>query len=422
MTTLELLGNTLRKPDGSTVSCKEALAGKEVLGLYFSAHWCPPCRGFTPSLCEKYTALQKAGKSFEMVFVSSDKNEDAFNEYHNSMTFLGLPYSERDAKAKLSKKFKVQGIPTLVFIDAQTGKLITADGREAISEDTFIDDFPYKQEPVDVVQVLGEKLRKPDGSTVSKAEALAGKDVLGLYFSAHWCPPCRGFTPTLCEKYTALIQAGKSMEMIFVSSDRDEDAFNEYHNSMTFLGLPFSERSAKTKLSKHFGVEGIPTLAFVDLKTGGIITTNGRGGISGATFVEDFPYHPKPVNDFGESLDGINENSSLIVLMDDCDKDTQASLTAMLTEIAVGEFKKAEDDRMVEKFFTAKGEGPVDQIKSKCGYAEPSKLARLLLLDLSDEGAYYHPIAGKEEVNAANVKAFMQDFKDEKLSRRQFGK
>ena len=32
-------------------------------------------------------------------------------------------------------------------------------------------------------------------SSVSIADSLNGKDVVGLYFSAHWCPPCRAFTP-----------------------------------------------------------------------------------------------------------------------------------------------------------------------------------------------------------------------------------
>merc|ERR1719189_1069843 len=46
------------------------LCENEVIGIYFSAHWCPPCRGFTPVLAETYETLAKAGKKFEIVFVS----------------------------------------------------------------------------------------------------------------------------------------------------------------------------------------------------------------------------------------------------------------------------------------------------------------------------------------------------------------
>ena len=44
---------------------------------------------------------------------------------------------------------------------------------------------------------------------------------------AQWCPPCRGFTPVLAKNYTDNYSA-KGMEIVFVSSDRDEASFKSY--------------------------------------------------------------------------------------------------------------------------------------------------------------------------------------------------
>merc|ERR1719231_1447567 len=95
------------------VKTADALAGKTTVGLYFSAHWCPPCRGFTPKLAKAYTDSLKA-KGMEIVFVSSDRDDEAFKDYFGEQPWLALPFAERDLKAKLSKQYKVSGIPTFV--------------------------------------------------------------------------------------------------------------------------------------------------------------------------------------------------------------------------------------------------------------------------------------------------------------------
>ena len=105
-----LFGDTLQKGK-ETVATSSALDGKTAVGIYFSAHWCGPCRGFTPKLAEAYKGLVAAGKSLEIVFVSSDRDEKSFEEYYAEQPWLALPYSERSLKAKLSKKYKVRGIP-----------------------------------------------------------------------------------------------------------------------------------------------------------------------------------------------------------------------------------------------------------------------------------------------------------------------
>ena len=102
----KLLGTTLAGAQGAEKSTSDALSGKEVVGLYFSAHWCPPCRGFTPKLAEAYKGLVAGNKPIEIVFVSSDRDEAAFSEYFGEMPWLALPYSARDKKNELSKKIQ----------------------------------------------------------------------------------------------------------------------------------------------------------------------------------------------------------------------------------------------------------------------------------------------------------------------------
>lgn len=68
----------------------------------------------------------------EIVFVSSDRDDNSFLEYYGSMPWVSLPFSERDAKQKLAEKFGVRGIPFLVILDAADGSTKDADARNTV--------------------------------------------------------------------------------------------------------------------------------------------------------------------------------------------------------------------------------------------------------------------------------------------------
>lgn len=129
-----------------------------------------------------------------------------------------------------------------------------------------------------LTEYFGEKLVKADGSTVS-VDTLAGKTI-GIYFSAHWCPPCRGFTPVLVKTYNAIVEAGKPFEIVFASSDRSKKAMAGYMTemSMPWVAIPFGSEN-KGKLSKKYGIRGIPSLVIID-PNGELISKNARGDVS----------------------------------------------------------------------------------------------------------------------------------------------
>jgi nucleoredoxin len=72
------------------------------------------------------------------------------------------------------------------------------------------------------------------------SEALSNKRLIAFYFSAHWCPPCRQFTPMLCEFYDHVNEAmPTALEIIFISSDRDPSSFGLYYAQMPWLAVPY---------------------------------------------------------------------------------------------------------------------------------------------------------------------------------------
>ena len=97
------------------------LEGK-VIGLYFSANWYPPCRNFTPVLVDMYEQLKTNGSNFEIVYMSSDEDLNAFNNYHALMPWLAIPFSDLETKKALNRKFDIEGIPCLVISQPNSNK------------------------------------------------------------------------------------------------------------------------------------------------------------------------------------------------------------------------------------------------------------------------------------------------------------
>ena len=118
------------------------LVGKNVL-LYFSAHWCPPCRAFLPKLVKAYHEIKEKDNTFEIVFISSDRDQSSFDEFFGGMPWLALPFGD-ERKPFLSRKFKIQGIPAAVAI-GPSGKTITKEARQLIAAHGA-DAYPFTEE------------------------------------------------------------------------------------------------------------------------------------------------------------------------------------------------------------------------------------------------------------------------------------
>mmetsp|Transcript_19001 Transcript_19001/g.22849 ORF Transcript_19001/g.22849 Transcript_19001/m.22849 type:complete len:216 (+) Transcript_19001:100-747(+) len=109
-----------------------ALKNKDLIALYFSASWCPPCKQFSPMLAGFYKACAKDAK-LEVVYVSSDKTIPSFEEYYATMPWLAIPCEQGTAAIKngLAQKLQISGIPTLIILNGD-GKFVTDAARDEV--------------------------------------------------------------------------------------------------------------------------------------------------------------------------------------------------------------------------------------------------------------------------------------------------
>ena len=125
---------------------------------------------------------------------------------------------------------------------------------------------------------LPEQILTKDGMKSTK-DVLAGKKAVGIYFSAHWCPPCRMFTPILSKFYNDLKATNPdALEIIFCSSDQDQEAFDEYYGEQPWTSIQYGA-TEQDDLGQSFGVRGIPSFQICNVESGAIIDTDGRSTV-----------------------------------------------------------------------------------------------------------------------------------------------
>jgi len=88
---------------------------------------------------------KKMKDKLEVIFISSDKDEAQWAEYFAEMPWLALPFNDRDRKNKLSEKYGVRGIPTLVLLHSTSGKTINANARGLVMQNPSGEGFPWKE-------------------------------------------------------------------------------------------------------------------------------------------------------------------------------------------------------------------------------------------------------------------------------------
>uniref|UniRef100_A0A2K5WUC2 Nucleoredoxin n=1 Tax=Macaca fascicularis TaxID=9541 RepID=A0A2K5WUC2_MACFA len=309
---------------------------------------------------------------------------------------------------KLWNKYRISNIPSLIFLDATTGKVVCRNGLLVIRDDPEGLEFPWGPKPFR--EVIAGPLLRNNGQSL-ESSSLEGSHV-GVYFSAHWCPPCRSLTRVLVESYRKIKEAGQSFEIIFVSADRSEESFKQYFSEMPWLAVPYTDEARRSRLNRLYGIQGIPTLIVLDPQ-GEVITRQGRVEVLNDEDCREFPWHPKPVLELSDSnATQLNEGPCLVLFVDsedDGESEAAKQLIQPIAEKIIAKYKAKEEEAPL-LFFVAGEDDMTDSLRDYTNLPEAAPL--LTILDMSARAKYVMDV---EEITPAIVEAFVNDFLAEKL-------
>lgn len=379
-----------------------------VVGLFFSAIWCPPSSEFTPKLVDWYNRIKKGpnGDRLNIVFVSSDFDDESWRDYCAEMPWYALDFKDRDKETKLAARFKVDAIPTLIFVDGSTGTVITKDGRSIVSEDPTGEQFPWRPKPF--LEIVKDAEFINQDKKLTTWSQLHGKTI-GLFFSAYWCPPGQQLTPTLVATYHRLREIRQDFEFIYVSSDNDEEEWRSSLSSMPWMSFHYNDKRTET-LRNSFHVDSIPSLILLN-ERGGVITTEGLTYMFNDPDGETFPWYVNALTEF--TAEEINQTAYVIWFVSSASTSRAKEVLEPLAMEYIS--KKAEKNMEVKLMFFIAGEEN-DASKSIREKAQlPRRDPLLAIIDVPRNQVH---VCDHSEVTEENTKKFICDY----LARRLMGR
>ena len=128
------------------------LKGRTVVGLYFSADWCPPCQAFNPLLKQLHSSkrancngITRTLPPFEVVLVSRCRDRAATEQYFAGLPWAAMTHAEASGKRgrELRNKFYITTIPALVLLDGE-GALLCGKAHDMLRDDPTGKYFPWQ--------------------------------------------------------------------------------------------------------------------------------------------------------------------------------------------------------------------------------------------------------------------------------------
>ncbi len=150
----------------------------DYLLLYFSGHWCGPCRSFTPKLVDYYKK-NMGGNLFQVLFVSADHSDAEMKNYMLSaqMPWPAVLYHS-EARKRIKMQYAGSGIPQLVLLD-RNGRILadSFDGKKYLGPQHVLNELHQR-----LADRLKEREVDPYGLSASSGKPLPIPEELAKRF------------------------------------------------------------------------------------------------------------------------------------------------------------------------------------------------------------------------------------------------
>lgn len=272
------------------------------------------------------------------------------------MPWLAVPFNAQETKLKLTKRYSVDSVPTLILLDSN-GAVITKKGREKIYRDPKGLLFPWYQCHLEdelghqffksATNVLSEDIVSPSKTitTVNIKDLFAKNRYVMLYFCAKWCAPCKAFTQVLtkyCRSLRERLGSNYDLQVIICSMDVEEEEFQDYFLDMlpSWLAIPYYDKWRVEALSERLNVENIPHVVVIS-SDGVVINLSARRRIEMDPTAIGYPHSLRSplIENLGLTTRSygfdLNRKPSLVLLMEGATHKQQMAVIKLIEPFAV---------------------------------------------------------------------------------------
>ena len=117
---------------GQEHTAEQVVQGKELLAVYFGAHWVPPCRIFNNDMAKLCSSATATGK-LAVVFVSYDGKPEAFTKHCDKLPqdWFHVKLEDESAIASISSALEADDLPHVAILRPNLSVVMT-DARATI--------------------------------------------------------------------------------------------------------------------------------------------------------------------------------------------------------------------------------------------------------------------------------------------------